>query len=44
MYPTSKEYKKAIKKNSRKFYWTGNIILKDETIIPFTNKDILKVS
>lgn len=44
MYPTSEEYKIAIKKNSRKFYWTGNIILKDETIIPFTNKDILKGS
>lgn len=44
MYPISNEYKKAIKKNSRKFYWTGNIILKDETIIPFTNKDILKGS
>ncbi|WP_296130060.1 hypothetical protein [uncultured Anaerococcus sp.] len=44
MYPTSNEYKTAIKKNSRKFYWTGNIILKDETIIPFTNKDILKGS
>lgn len=44
LYPTSNEYKKAIKKNSRKFYWTGNIILKDETIIPFTNKDILKGS
>ena len=44
MYPTSEEYKTAIKKNSRKFYWTGNIILKDETTIPFTNKDILKGS
>lgn len=44
MYPTSEEYKIVIKKNSRKFYWTGNIILKDETIIPFTNKDILKGS
>lgn len=44
MYPTSNEYKTAIKKNSRKFYWTGNIILKDETIIPFTNQDILKGS
>ncbi|MDU3011098.1 MAG: hypothetical protein E7B42_09130, partial [Peptoniphilus harei] len=44
MYPTSKEYKTVIKKNSRKFYWTGNIILKDETTIPFTNKDILKGS
>ena len=44
MYPTSNEYKTAIKKNSRKFYWTGNIILKDETTIPFTNKDILKGS
>lgn len=44
MYPISNEYKTAIKKNSRKFYWTGNIILKDETIIPFTNKDILKGS
>lgn len=44
MYPTSEEYKIAIKKNSRKFYWTGNIILKDETTIPFTNKDILKGS
>lgn len=44
MYPTSNEYKTAIKKNSRKFYWTGNIILKDETTIPFINKDILKGS
>lgn len=44
MYPTSEEYKSAIKKNSRKFYWTGNIILKDESTIPFTNKDILKGS
>ena len=44
MYPTSEEYKTAIKKNSRKFYWTGNIILKDETTISFTNKDILKGS
>ena len=44
MYLTSNEYKTAIKKNSRKFYWTGNIILKDETIIQFTNKDILKGS
>lgn len=44
MYPTSNEYKTVIKKNSRKFYWTGNIILKDGTIIPFTNKDILKGS
>lgn len=44
MFPTSNEYKTAIKKNSRKFYWTGNLILKDETIIPFTNKDILKGS
>lgn len=44
MYPTSNEYKRVIKKNSRKFYWTGNIILKDKTIISFTNKDILKGS
>lgn len=44
MFPTSEEYKTVIKKNSRKFYWTGNIILKDETTISFTNKDILKGS
>ena len=44
MYPTSEEYKIVIKKNSRKFYWTGNIILKDGTTIPFNNKDILKGS
>lgn len=44
LFPTSNEYKTVIKKNSRKFYWTGNIILKDETTIPFTNKDILKGS
>ncbi|MGO3751700.1 MAG: hypothetical protein ACTJGH_02915 [Peptoniphilaceae bacterium] len=44
MYPTSEEYKTVIKKNSRKFYWTGNIILKDETVILFTNNDILKGS
>lgn len=44
MYPTSHEFKSEIKKNSRKFSWSGNIILKDETIVPFTNKDILKGS
>lgn len=44
MFFTSNEYKRAIKKNSRKFFWTGKIILKDETVIPFTNKDILKGS
>ena len=44
MFLTSNEYKRVIKKNSRKFYWTGNIILKDKTIISFTNKDILKGS
>ncbi|PMC81812.1 hypothetical protein [Anaerococcus hydrogenalis] len=44
MYPTSEEYKTVIKKNSRKFYWTGNIILEDGTTIPFNNKDILKGS
>ena len=44
MFSTSEEYKTVIKKNSRKFFWTGNIILKDETTIPFTNKDILKGS
>ena len=44
MYPISNEYKTAIKKNSRKFYWTGNLILKDESTIHFTNKDILKGS
>lgn len=44
MYPTSEEYRSAIKKNSRKFFWTGNIILKDETVIPFENKDTLKGS
>ena len=44
MYPTSNEYKTVIKKNSRKFYWRGNIILKDGTTIPFNNKDILKGS
>lgn len=44
MYPVSDDFKKSIKSNSRKFYWTGNIILKDNTIIPFDSKDILKGS
>lgn len=44
MYPTSDAYKKEIKKNSRKFTWTGNILLKDGTILPFSNKEILKGS
>lgn len=44
MYPVSGDFKKSIKSNSRKFYWTGNIILKDNTIIPFGSKDILKGS
>lgn len=44
MYSTSEDFKKEIKKNSRSFYWTGNIILKDKKVIPFTNSDILKGS
>ena len=44
MYPVSDEFKKSIKSNSRKFYWTGNIILKDNNAISFDNKDILKGS
>ena len=44
MYSTSADFKTEIKKNSRSFYWTGNIILKDKKVIPFTNSDILKGS
>lgn len=44
MYPTSPRFKEEIKKNSRSFSWSGNIILKNGKIISFENKDILQGS
>lgn len=44
MYPVSKEYKKAISKSSRSFFWTGMITTKQGKKYPFVNKDIVKGS
>ena len=44
MYQTSINFNKMIKKKSRKYFWTGEIVLKTGKIIKFDDKHILKDS
>ena len=44
MYQTSVNFNKTIKKKSRKYFWTGEIVLKTGKIINFDDKHILKDS
>lgn len=44
MYQTSVNFNKMIKKKSRKYFWTGEILLKTGKIINFDDKHILKDS
>lgn len=44
MYQTSVNFNKMIKKKSRKYFWTGEILLKTGKIIKFDDKHILKDS
>ena len=44
MYQTSVNFNKMIKKKSRKYFWTGEIVLKTGKIINFNDKHILKDS
>ena len=44
MYQTSINFNKTIKKKSRKYFWTGEIVLKTGKIINFDDKHILKDS
>ena len=44
MYQTSVNFKKTIKNKSRKYFWTGEIVLKTGKIINFDDKHILKDS
>lgn len=44
MYPVSEAFQKAIKNNSRKYYWTGRIRTKEGKVLEFHQKDIVKGS
>lgn len=44
MYPVSDEFLKAIGSNTRKYYWTGTIMTKNQVIHDFSNEDIVKGS
>ena len=44
MYPVSDAFMRAIKSNTRKYYWTGTITTSDEKIYEFGNEDIVKGS
>lgn len=44
MYPVSDAFQKAIKENSRKYYWTGRIKTKEGKVLDFHQKDIVKGS
>ena len=41
MIPVTEKFNTAIKQKSRQIFWTGKILLKDETVIEFDDKHIL---
>ena len=44
MYPVSNAFLTAVKANTRKYYWTGQITTTDGTVYDFTQEDIVKGS
>ncbi len=44
MYPVSNAFLAAVKANTRKYYWTGQITTTDGTVYDFTQEDIVKGS
>lgn len=44
MYPVSDAFMAAIESNTRKYYWTGTIVTKNEKQYSFGNEDIVKGS
>ena len=44
MYSVSTDFKKAIRKKSRNYFWTGIITLKTGKTISFDDKNIIKDS
>lgn len=44
MYPVSDAFMRAIKSNTRKYYWTGTITTSDKKTYEFGNEDIVKGS
>ncbi len=44
MYPVSNAFLTAVKKNTRKYYWTGQITTTDGTVYDFDQEDIVKGS
>ena len=41
MIPVTEKFNTAIKQKSRQIFWTGKILLKDETVVEFDDKHIL---
>ena len=44
MYPVTNEFKEAVMKNNRSYYWTGQITTKTNKIYDFSQEDIVKGS
>ena len=44
MYPVSEAFLQAVQQNTRKYYWTGRITTKTDTVYEFGYDDILKGS
>ncbi len=44
MYPVSEAFLQAVQENTRRYYWTGQIITKTGVIHAFSEKDIIKGS
>ena len=44
MYPVSNAFLQAVKKNTRKYYWTGRITTTAETVYNFDQEDVVKGS
>ena len=44
MYPVSEAFLQAVQENTRSFYWTGRITVRDGAVYEFGNEDIVKGS
>ena len=41
MYPVSEAFQRAVKENTRRYYWTGKITTKAGVVHEFSEKDIV---
>ena len=44
MYPVSEAFLRAVRENTRRYYWTGKITTKGGAVYPFGYEDIVKGS